>query len=215
MSKIKDSKVENVNIQREELGIKRYKILYADPPWKYAQDKKSKDFRAVTSEHYETMTTEDLCKLPINKIADESSILFMWATFPTIKEAFKVMEAWGFKYKTVGFVWVKKNTKSNTNAWGMGFYTRSNAEVYLIGMSKKAMAKDLIKSHAVHQIIEAKRRKHSQKPEIVRDKIVELCGDLPRIELFARDKTEGWDIWGNELNNDIDISSQVKRITKK
>ena len=187
--------------------MKKYKIIYADPPWKYVQDKKSRDFRAVTSEHYKTMTTEELCNLPIKDISKESAILFMWATFPTIKEALKVMEAWGFEYKTCGFVWVKKNIKSNSNAWGMGFYTRSNAEVCLIGITKNARAKDLIKSHAVHQIIESKRRKHSQKPEEVRERIVKLCGDAPRIELFAREKKEGWDVWGNEVDSDIQISS--------
>jgi len=185
--------------------MKKYKIIYADPPWKYVQDKKSKNFRAVTSEHYETMNTEEICNLPIQDIADESSILFLWATFPQIKEARKVMEAWGFEYKTVGFVWIKKNKKANTNAWGMGFYTRSNAEICLIGISKKARAMDLIKSHAVHQIIETKRLRHSEKPNEVRDKIVELCGDVPRIELFAREKKEDWDVWGNELINDIEL----------
>ena len=130
--------------------MKKYKIIYADPPWKYIQDKKSKNFRAVTSEHYETLTTKELCDLKVNNISQDSSILFLWATFPTIKEAFKVMEAWGFEYKTCGFLWIKKNKKVNSNAWGMGFYTRSNAEICLIGISKKAKAKELIICHGVH-----------------------------------------------------------------
>lgn len=185
--------------------MKKYKIIYADPPWKYVQDKKSKDFRAVTSEHYETMTTEELCKLPVDKICKDSAILFMWATFPTIQEAFKVMKSWGFEYKTCGFLWIKKTKKSNVNAWGMGFYTRSNAEICLIGIKKKSKAKDLIKSHAVHQIVESVRLRHSEKPPEVRDKIIELCGNEPRIELFAREKKKGWDVWGNEINSDIDL----------
>jgi N6-adenosine-specific RNA methylase IME4 len=187
--------------------MKKYNIILADPPWKYTQDKKSKNFRAVTSEHYETMTTEEICKLPIQSISKEDSILFMWATFPQIKEAIKVIEAWGFEYKTVGFIWIKKNKKANTNAWGMGFYTRSNAEVCLIGVKPKSSPTKLIKSHAVHQIIESKRLRHSEKPNEVREKVLELCGDMPRIELFAREKKEGWDVWGNELNNDVDLNA--------
>lgn len=186
--------------------MKKYNIIYADPPWKYTQDKKSKNFRAVTSQYYETMTTEDICNLPIQQISKDDSILFLWATFPQIEEALKVIEAWGFKYKTCGFVWVKKNKDNKTNAWGMGFYTRSNAEICLIGVKPKSSPTKLIKSHAVHQIIESVRLRHSEKPNEVREKIVELCGDLPRIELFSREKVSGWDCWGNEVDCDIDLN---------
>lgn len=184
---------------------KKYKIIYADPPWKYEQDKKSRNFRAVTSEHYNTLTTEQICSIPVKKIITDPAICFMWATFPRLQEAFKVLEAWGFEYKTVGFVWVKKTKKSNLNAWGMGFYTRSNAEICLIGITKNAKAKDLVVSHAVHQIVESVRLRHSEKPQEIRDKIIELCGDVPRIELFARQKIEGWDSWGNEIKPDINL----------
>ena len=98
------------------------------------------------------------------------------------------MQAWGFAYKTAAFVWVKKNRKSGTNFWGMGQYTRANAEVCLIGISKGFKAGEKIKSHG-----------HSKKPDIVRERIVELMGNVPRIELFARDRVPGWDAWGDEL----------------
>lgn len=194
--------------------MKKYRIIYADPPWKYVQDKKSRDFRAVTSEHYETLTTEELCNLNVKDISADSSILLMWATFPTIKEAFKVMEAWGFEYKTVGFVWVKKTKDLKKNAWGMGFYTRSNVEICLIGIKKGSKMKDLVVYHGVHQIIESVRLRHSEKPSEARDKIIELCGKKKRIELFAREKVKGWDVWGNEVKSNIKISSQNVQIAK-
>ena len=127
------------------------------------------------------------------------AICFLWATFPNISEAVKVMEAWGFQYKTAAFVWIKTYPKSGKPFWGMGAYTRANAEVCLLGISKGFKAKEQIKSHAVHQIVEAPVGRHSEKPDEVRRRIVELLGDVPRIELFARERAEGWDAWGNEV----------------
>lgn len=114
----------------------------------------------------------------------------------------KVMQAWGFTYKTAAFVWVKKNPKSGTNFWGMGQYTRANAEVCLIGTSKGFKVGEKIKSHRVHQIVEAPFEGHSRKPDEVRKRIVELMGNVPRIELFARDRVPGWDAWGDELKEE-------------
>ena len=136
---------------------------------------------------------------PVRKITGGGAVLFLWATFPNIAEALRVMQAWGFAYKTAAFVWVKKNRKSGTNFWGMGQYTRANAEVCLIGISKGFKAGEKIKSHRVHQIVEAPFDGHSKKPDIVRERIVELMGNVPRIELFARDRVPGWDAWGDEL----------------
>lgn len=124
--------------------------------------------------------------------------LFMWATFPTIPDALQVMKAWGFTYKTAAFVWVKKY-KSGGNFYGMGAYTRANAEVCLLGITPGFKAKELVKSHSVHQIIESPVQAHSVKPDEARRRIVELLGDIPRIELFARQRTPGWDAWGDEL----------------
>ncbi len=178
---------------------KKYNIIYADPPWEYRQSGSKKNSRGMAKQHYNTMTTEDICELPIREIATDESICFMWATFPNIDQALKVLDAWGFTYKTAAFVWVKKNKKSNSNFWGMGAYTRANAEVCLIGISKKTKASDCVKSHAVHQIIESPVERHSKKPDETRTRILELLGDVPRIELFARQYAEGWDCWGNEV----------------
>jgi N6-adenosine-specific RNA methylase IME4 len=106
-----------------------------------------------------------------------------------------LIASWGFEYKTVAFTWVKKNKKSDSWFWGMGNWTRANAEVCLL--ATKGKPKRI--SAAVHSIISTPVRKHSQKPDEARDRIVQLLGDLPRIELFAREETAGWDVWGDEI----------------
>jgi len=176
---------------------KRYNIIYADPPWTY-KDKALAGNRGACCK-YNLMTINEIINLPINKISDKDCILFMWATFPNIQKALNVIKAWGFEYKTAGFIWCKKNKKSDNWFWGMGSFTRANAEVCLIAVKKGTKAKDIIKSHSVHQIIVSPIEEHSKKPAIVRNRITELCGDLPRIELFARQQVEGWDCWGNEV----------------
>ena len=173
---------------------KKYNIIYADPPWKYRAYSKKGLERSAES-HYPTMSIEDICSLPVEKIADKDSILFMWVTFPTLKEAFKVIEAWGFNYKTAAFVWVKQNKKIPTLFWGMGFWTRANAELCIIATKGHPKRK----SASVHQVIMSRIEEHSKKPDEIRNRIVELVGDLPRIELFARQQADGWDCWGNEV----------------
>lgn len=183
--------------------MNKYSIIYADPPWKYTVfGDKPPAARGRESDYYEVMDLLDLAALPIKEIAAEDSVIFMWATFPAMQTAMKLMKAWGFNYRTVGFVWVKKNKKADSWFWGMGGWTRSNAEVCLIGT--RGNLKRVSKS--VHQVIDAPISGHSVKPPETRDRIVNLMGDLPRIELFARQKTEGWDIWGNELKNDIELN---------
>lgn len=179
---------------------KKYQVIYADPPWEYRQSGSKTNSRGMAKQHYPTMSTQEICNMPIHRIKTDKSILFMWATFPNIGEALKVIDAWGFEYKTAAFVWVKKNKQSDTNFWGMGAYTRANAEICLIAISKNTKAKDMVLRHDIHQIIEMPIEKHSKKPDVVRQKIVDLVGDLPRIELFARQEVEGWDCWGNEVN---------------
>ena len=138
---------------------KKYKIIYADPPWKYKVYSKKGEGRSV-------------------------------------------LEHWGFKYKTVAFVWIKKNKKNPSLFWGMGFWTRANAEICILatkGNPKRISAR-------VHQVIISPIEEHSKKPNEARKRIEELIGDLPRIELFARQKADGWDVWGNEVESDIDLS---------
>lgn len=147
------------------------------------------------------MSLEDICKLPIKSISAKDSILFLWATFPQLPAALQVISAWGFKYKTVAFLWLKKNRKADSWFFGLGFWTRGNAEVCLLatrGHPKR-------KSANIHQFIISPIEAHSKKPDIVRDRIVELAGDVPRIELFARQMTPGWDVWGNEVSSSIQL----------
>ncbi len=176
---------------------KKYSIIYADPPWLYTSDPKSKrGIWGLSQNHYKSMTFDELKKLPVADISEKDSILFMWATFPNLPKAIEVLESWGFTYKTVAFTWVKQN-KAGTDIkkYGLGWYTRSNAEICLIGRKGKFDRK----SAKVQQIILSPIGEHSKKPDETRDRILELCGDLPRIELFARQKTPGWDVWGNEV----------------
>jgi len=182
-----------------ELPDKKYSIIYADPPWDYFSrwkrtDSDSSGMWGLSSQHYNEMSVDDIKSLDVNSISNEDSFLFIWATFPQIQEALDVIKAWGFEYKTVAFTWVKKS-KNGNNSVGMGWYTRANAEVCLIARKGKIKAIN----HTVRQVIESLREKHSKKPDEVRDRIVKLCGDIPRIELFAREKVEDWDSWGNEL----------------
>ena len=178
----------------------KYNIIYADPPWKYKIKGNVPPNREVTN-HYDVMSTDDLAKLPIGDLADKDCILFMWVILPKLDEFMKLVESWGFEYKTVGFVWIKKNKKNGKNFFGLGHYTRANAEVCIIAKKGKIRIKD----HSISQIIESPIREHSRKPDEVRDKIVQLCGDIPRIELFARQKHNGWDVWGNEVECDVVI----------
>ena len=173
---------------------KKYKIIYADPPWSY-KDKALSGNRGACCK-YDVMDTTDISKLPIQSIADNDCVLFMWVTMPKLNECFELIKAWGFEYKTCAFTWAKRNKVADTWFMGMGRWTRANAEICLL--ATKGKPKRL--NAGVNSIIDTHIEGHSKKPAIVREKIVELMGDIPRIELFARQEVKGWDCWGNEVN---------------
>ena len=175
-----------------------YQIIYADPPWQYG-DKMLP--RGGAERHYQTLPTWEISKFNVRSLAAPNSVLFCWATFPLIEDALFVMRMWGFTYKTLGFVWVKTN-KDGTIFRGNGHYTRSNAEVCLIGLKGRAPER---LNKGMHNTWLLPREEHSKKPDLFREKIVELYGDLPRIELFARNSTPGWHVWGNEVQPDIQL----------
>ena len=191
--------------------MRKYQIIYADPPWKYSNASHRPTgkykFRGGAKRHYDTMTTEDICNLPISELADENCFLFIWATFPNLREVFKVIDSWGFQYRTLGFSWIKTNKKNNKPFFGIGFYTKSNCEICLIATKGKPK----VISNSVSSVVISPLEGHSKKPDIIRSKIIQLAGNLPRIELFARPtKTlftnmDGWDVWGNEVENDINL----------
>ena len=172
---------------------KKYNIIYADPAWNY--ETWSEGASRNVKGKYKTMSMQQIWELPIQEITDDNCILFLWVTYPKLIDCIKTIEKWGFTYKTCGFSWIKKNKKADSFFWGMGYWTRANNEICLL--ATKGKPKRI--SSSVHQIIYEPVRKHSQKPDTVRDRIVELCGDIPRIELFARNKIDGWDYWGNEV----------------
>lgn len=177
---------------------KKYKIIYADPPWTYRVWSKATGLKRSAQSHYQTMNKEELQKMKdvIQKISAKDSVLLMWVTPPCLEEGLELIKEWGYTYKTIAFSWVKQNKKSDSLFWGMGYYTRANIELCLLATKGKTLER---KSKSVHQVIMSKIREHSRKPDEIRDKIVELFGNIPRIELFSRQKIEGWDCWGNEV----------------
>ena len=186
----------------------RYSVIYCDPPWQYKVWSKKGQGRSAEN-HYPTMALEDICALPVGSIAAKDCALFLWVTIPNLLQAFDVIKAWGFHYKTVAFVWVKTNRKSGTLFWGLGHWTRANAELCLLATRGKPRRV----SKAVHQIILSPIGRHSQKPEEARRRIEQLMGDVPRIELFARETPAGWDVWGNEVECSIQFDDTKEELT--
>lgn len=175
-------------------GDKKYSVIYADPPWAY-NDKMSGHSFSLDHE-YETQAKDWIASLPVARIAAKDCALFLWVVSPLLDEGIAALKSWGFKYKTVGFVW-SKNHKGGAKVANLGRWTMGNVEMCLIGT--RGRPQRVIKN--VKQLVEAERGRHSEKPAEVRDRIVTLMGDVPRIELFARTAAPGWDAWGNEAPN--------------
>ena len=177
----------------DSFPIGKYNIIYADPPYYFKSYSQRGEKRNAT-QHYNCMEFNDILRLPLFNICDADCVLFLWVTDPFLEKSFELIKRWGFTYKTVAFTWAK-TTQTNKYFKGMGYWVRKNPEMCLL--ATKGKPKRLSKN--VEQLIVSPRRKHSQKPDCVRDRIVELCGDLPKIELFARPPfVKGWDHYGNE-----------------
>lgn len=188
---------------------KKYQIIYADPPWSFKTYSKPKDGKHFNvgdtgwrnaDVHYPCMDLENIQALPVSELAEKDCVLFMWATYPMLPQALQVIKAWSFTFKTIAFTWVKLN-KDKTIFTGMGYWTRSNAEICILatkGHPKRINA-------SVSSVILSQREHHSTKPAEIRERITKLMGDLPRVELFARRKVDGWDCWGNEVESDITL----------
>ena len=168
-------------------------MIYADPAWEYDRT----IGQGVAIDQYDTISQEELKKLQIAKLADNNCLLFIWATFPKLIEALEVIGVWGFEYRTVAFIWIKLNKKNNTPFFGIGSYTKSNAEICLL--ATKGKPHQFVIDNSISQVIMSPLREHSRKPDEIRDKISQLVGKVNKIELFARDKKEGWKVWGNEV----------------
>lgn len=182
----------------------KYEIILADPPWRFhtwrATDRVGRGAGSAAA-YYTTMPIEDLCALPVKELAAKNCALFLWATWPNLQQALRLIEAWGFKYKTCAFVWLKQNRGGWGWHTGLGYWTRANTEVVLLATRGAPKRVD----KAVKQVVVSPLREHSRKPDDVHDKIVRLMGDLPRVELFARRPHAGWDVWGNEVESDAAV----------
>ncbi|MBN8717933.1 MAG: DNA methyltransferase [Sediminibacterium magnilacihabitans] len=192
----------------ESVG-KKYNIIYADPPWQF-KVWSNRGMSRSAENHYSTQSLQSLTAFNIPAICENDCVLLMWATFPCLKGALELAEAWGFVYKTVAFTWIKQNKNNEKLFKGMGYYTRANAEVVLLFTKGKPL-KRICRN--VEQVLISKRDKHSKKPREIRERIVNLFGDVPRVELFARsceslfpnEEFEGWDVFGNEVSSSIKL----------
>ena len=211
-----------------------YKVIYVDPPWIYRDTADAGDRGA--GHKYTLMSIDDIKALPVANVADEDCACIMWATMPLLREGLDTIEAWGFEYKTAAFVWTKTRLGDHgqrcmwcghtpaTDAIGMGNWTRSNAEIALLGVRGRPERMSAGVRQIIHEahpdvlamvscgichVIHEPRGRHSAKPRAVRDRIVQLFGDVPRLELFARERAEGWDSWGLDLGVDVRDALQI------
>jgi N6-adenosine-specific RNA methylase IME4 len=176
-----------------------FSIIYADPPWYYEGG--SLWNRGGAGDHYETQGADWIARLPVAEVSAWNSVCFMWATYPRLPEALYVLRAWGFEYRTVAFTWIKVHA-SGSPFFGMGAYTRANAEICILGTRGQTLDR---KNKGVPQIIQTEPYQHSVKPHEARERIVTLYGDVPRLEMFARRDPDdmfppfdGWALWGNQ-----------------
>lgn len=178
-----------------------FQIIYADPAWPY----RDKTPRGGAENHYRTMTLDQICALPVSKLAAPDAALFLWVTWPLLFDAQRVIDAWDFEYKNAAFVWCKVNRVSPTPFVGLGHWSRGNTEPCLLAVRgdirrlSAAVQQVILGDADPQELLCAPIGRHSAKPPQTRDRIVELVGDVPRIELFARDRAPGWHTWGNQL----------------
>jgi len=182
----------------------RYQCVLADPPWhyqNYASKPGTVHSRARGSQkHYPTETIESLCGLHVSDIVEDRAVLFMWATWPLIEDAFTLIRAWGFTYKTLAWEWVKTNRIKGNYFMGMGNYTRSNTEPCLLAFRGKPLP---VSVHNISSVMVSPKAEHSRKPDYQYEIVESLYPELSKVELFARRKRDGWVSWGNEIESDI------------
>lgn len=203
-------------LNQDRIQPGKFNIIYADPPWRFKNwsmkdlaERGEKWARRNGRSPYDVMDTQAICSLPVADLAARDSILLMWATYPKLPDALAVIEAWGFEYKTVAFSWVKLNPSGQGFKMGLGYHTRGNVEPCLLATRGDGLRR--VDSGVMQVIIDegdcliAPVGEHSQKPAEARKRIERLYGDVPRVELFARQRTEGWAIWGNQAPGGSDV----------
>jgi len=178
-----------------------YQIIYADPPWKFNRKKTGGKNNSGAQDKYPVMSIDDMCKMDVASLCAPDCALLMWYVSSQPDEALRLARAWGFTVKTMNaFVWVKKTVKGKP-FFGMGNWTRAGSESMLLAVrGKPKVVSKSVRAVASHKIL-----RHSEKPAVFRERIVELFGDVPRLEMFARCAPEGWDVFGNEVANGIKI----------
>ncbi len=185
-----------------------FSVIYADPAWPY----RDSGVRGGVDHHYPVLTMEQICALPVARLAAPDAALFLWATWPLIFDVGPVIAAWGFTYKTCAFDWVK-TTKSGDPKMGLGHWTRGNSEPCLLATRGKPKRVDagvrqtILDETFTTEALCAPLGKHSAKPPETRDRIVRLMGDVPCVELFARTRAPGWDAWGNETESTVSLEA--------
>ena len=193
-------------------NMKKYNVIYADPPWSFYNDSScSPDcttVKGVRRPPYNVLSSADIMALPVKDIADDNCVLLIWSTDYHLEKCMKVIEAWGFTYKSIGFVWSKRNKDGSPVCFTGAYTMKSGCELCLLATKGKDVRKKLLKSHNVRAYVESPRQEHSKKPNEIRVRIEQLFGDVPKIELFARMKNAGWDSWGNEVSNDIELNNK-------
>ena len=192
--------------------LKKYGVIYADPPWKFKFFSKKGEGRNAVS-HYPCMSVEEICALPVQNFAAKDCILLLWVTDPFLPRAIEVMKAWGFEYKTEGFCWIKTNNNADLDHlsekdffFGLGYWTRANPERCLLATRGKPKCL----AHDVRRLVIAPRREHSRKPYEIYERI-ERFANGPFLELFARETRPGWDTWGNQQGLFDDGAVEARR----
>lgn len=184
--------------------MKKYSVIYADPPWEFKSVKTGGSMKSGAAAKYQTMTLEQLKALDVASLCADDCLLVMWHVGSQPIEAVELCKAWGFKFSTMsGFVWVKLTSAELLPFFGMST-TRQGSESALIGFRGKM--KNLIKCKSVRSVMAEAVGKHSEKPECFRKAIEKLCGDVPRLEMFARQASAGWNVFGNEVEGSITIN---------
>lgn len=194
--------------------MKRYSVILADPPWAYnsrSTHNKTR-FGGGVNGHYPVMPTADICALPVGRdFAAPDCALFLWATGPHLASGIEVVKAWGFEFKTIAFVWVKMTKDGTAPKFGPGYYTASNVEPVLLGVRgrMKPVFNDVAQVVlAPHPRGEDGKIIHSRKPVEVHERIERLFGDVPRVEIFAREARPGWEVVGNQLEEARTLTPQ-------
>ncbi len=167
-------------------------LIMADPPW-FFENRSQKGEAKNPNQHYPCMPTPEIAAMPVEALAGDNCVLWLWATNPMLPDALFVLDSWGFKYSTAG-TWVKR-TKNGKLAFGGGYALRSASEPYLIGI-RGHMQKD--RARNVRTVIEAQVREHSRKPDEAYHAAREIAPSGPAFDLFSRQTREGWTAWGNE-----------------